>query len=372
MATQVNSQVNSAQAVRKWSAALGIDVKRMSFFNSRMIGRDENSIIEEKRDLASGEGDLVQFDLLTSLKQRATVGDAVLSGNTENMKFYVDEIKIDQIRGGVSTGGRMTKQRTIHNLRRNAKNLQGKWWAEFLDEMVFSHLSGHVTTNADAKFDLAAAVNPIRTPDAEHILYGGSATSKASLTSADEFSRALVERANVKADMMNAVNPDVPKIEPVTIEGAKRYVTVINKFQEHALRMDNSATGWFEIQKALATSEGRQSPLVRGGVGMIDNTVIHCHSNVLRFSDYGAGSNLPAARALFLGRQAGVIAYGAMPGSNQRFFWNEETSDFGNKLDIAVGSIVGVSKTRYRPQDGSAGTDFGVIALDTHAKDPNA
>jgi hypothetical protein len=49
-----------------------------------------------------------------------------------------------------------------------------------------------------------------------------------------------------------------------------------------------------------------------------------------------------------------------------RYSWNEETDDRGNALAITAGTIYGVKKSRYNS------ADFGVIAVDTYAADPNA
>ena len=65
-----------------------------------------------------------------------------------------------------------------------------------------------------------------------------------------------------------------------------------------------------DIADASLAAEGRKNPIFMGGLGMINNTVLHKHRNVIRFSDYGSGSNVLAARALFMGRQAAVVAYG--------------------------------------------------------------
>ena len=101
-----------------------------------------------------------------------------------------------------------------------------------------------------------------------------------------------------------------------------------------------------------------------GGLGMIGGTILHSHRNVIRFTDYGSGANLPAARALFMGRQAGVIAYGTTGG--MRFSWQEEVKDAGNEPTITSGFIGGIKKARFNNKD------FGVLSLDTYAKDPNA
>ena len=117
-------------------------------------------------------------------------------------------------------------------------------------------------------------------------------------------------------------------------------------------------------EKAAAAAEGRDNPLFKGALGMIKNTILHSHENVIRFTDAGVGTNLDASRALFMGRQAGVIAYG-MPGG-QRFMWQEESDDYGNLMNINAGTIFGVKKTRFNSRD------FGLISIDTYAKDPNA
>lgn len=92
--------------------------------------------------------------------------------------------------------------------------------------------------------------------------------------------------------------------------------------------------------------------------------MLHKHRNVIRFSDYGSGSNVAAARALLLGRQAAVVAYGTANG--MRYSWEENTKDYGNEPTVASGFIGGIKKTRFN------GKDFGVLSIDTAAADPNA
>ena len=108
-----------------------------------------------------------------------------------------------------------------------------------------------------------------------------------------------------------------------------------------------------------------KSPIFQNALGEYAGLILHKHRNVIRFNTYGASGNLGAARALLLGAQAGVIAWG---GASQygRYSWNEETDDRGNALAITSGSIYGCKKTRFNSKD------FGVIAVDTYCADPNA
>lgn len=357
--------VGDPKAIRKYSALLAAETLKHAYFKKRFTGKGQNNIIEEKMDLVSDAGDTIQFDLSVQLRQKPVIGDKKLKGKEEDLRFYTDEVKIDQARIAISLGGRMTNKRTLHNLREVARARGGEYWAAYMDQMTFMYLSGARGVNEDFYEDTnytGFAGNSFDAPDAGHIMYGGAATSKASLVAGDTFDRDLVEKASVKANMMRAKNPDSANMVPVTVNGGKHYVVVMSDYQAHNLRTDSGTTNWLEIQKAAAAAEGRKSPIFNGGLGMINDVVLHKHQNAIRFDDYGAGSNVEAARSLFMGRQAGVCAYGTPKG--MRFRWIEEKTDFDNAVDISAGVIFGMKKSRFN------GKDFGVMALDTAAKDP--
>ncbi|NTE96693.1 N4-gp56 family major capsid protein [Agrobacterium tumefaciens] len=353
------------KAQKKWSGQLFVETTKKSYFE-RFIGESENSVIQRKTELDSDAGDRISFDLSVQLRGKPTAGDNRLKGKEESLKFFTDEIIIDQIRKSVSAGGKMTRKRTAHDLRKVAKDRLSDYWSQYIDELNFIYLSGARGINEDfieTPDYQGHAQNPLRSPDAQHILYGGVATSKATITATDTFSRYLVERATVKARMMRAKDPKAANMLPVTVNGEKHYVVVMTPFQENDLRNEIGERGWLEVQKAAASAEGKANPIFKGGMGMINNVVLHSHESVIRFNDYGAGNNVSAARALFLGRQAGVIAYGTAGGL--RFTWQEEVDDFGNEPTVAAGTIIGVSKTRFNNRD------FGICAIDTAAVDPN-
>ena len=364
--TQTVVAFGDPKAQKKWSGALFIDITRKSYFDRKFIGTDDTFCIQRLTDLESEAGDTITFDLSVRLRNAPTYGDQRLEGKEENLRFFSDQVKIDQMRHGVSAGGKMSRKRTAHNMRQIGKNRLSDYWAQFNDQMIFIYLSGARGLNEDFIESVAwagHATNPIEAPDAAHILYGGDATTKASLDAADKMSRAVIERAQVQARMMSAKDPRNANMMPLMINGEAHYVCVMNPFQEHDLRNSDQG-GWLEIQKAAATAEGRNNPIFKGGLGMINNTVLHSHEAAIRFGDYGAGGNVAAGRALFMGRQAGVIAFGSNGGF--RYTWTEETKDHGNEPVVASGVINGVKKTRFNNRD------YGVISIDTASKDPNA
>ena len=289
------------------------------------------------------------------------------------LKFYTDSLYIDQLRGGVNTGGTMTRKRTIHNLRDIARKRQSEWWARLFDETLFMYLSGARGVNSDFIEDTSFtgyAGNSFVSPDSQHILFGGGATAynSAAFDSSAKMTTAMIDKAIARADTMGGGTSGVPALEPCKIDGEPHYVLVMHPWQEYDLRVATATGTWLDIQKAAAAAEGKNSPLFKGGLGMYNNVILHKHKGVVRFSNYGSGGTVAAGRALFLGRQAGVVAFGS-PGTGLRFDWHEEMEDRGNQVVITTSSIFGVKKTAF--SIGGTSRDFGVIALDTACADPS-
>lgn len=365
--------VGDAKAVQKYSAFLAVDVGRKSYFNKKFMGQGEEAQtpLQTLPHLEKDAGDEISYDLVMQLKMKPIQGDANLRGNEEDLKFYTDSLKIDQLRGGVNTGGKMSRKRTIHDMRKIARVRQSEWWARLFDETLFMYLSGMRGSNADFIEDTTFtgyAGNSFVAPDAAHILYGGDATSKATVDATDKMDLSLIDRAIAKADVMGGGTTGIPSIQPVEIDGEPHFVLLMHPWQEYDLRTDTATGQWLDIQKAAAGAEGRNNPMFKGGLGMYNNVILHKHKAVIQGDDYGAGSNVDAARALFLGRQAGVVAFGS-PGNGLRFGWTEEMEDRGNQIVITTDTIVGVKKTAYTI-DGTS-RDFGVLSLDTAAADPS-
>jgi N4-gp56 family major capsid protein len=354
------------KAQKKWSANLAVDTRKKSYFENRFIGTDDNSVIQRKTELEGDAGDRISFDLCVQMRNKPTYGDARLEGKEESLKFYTDEVVIDQVRHAASAGGKMSRKRTAHDMRAIAKSRLGDYFARLMDELFFMYLSGARGINEDfieGPGYTGFAGNAFTAPDAEHHIFGGAATSKATLTANDKMVKGIVEKALNKAEMMQARNPETANMVPVMNGSEEQYVVLMNPDQAYDLRVADT-TGWLDIQKAAAGAEGRNNPIFKGGLGMIGGAVLHKHRNVIRFNDYGSGGNVAAARALLLGRQAAVVAFGTSGGL--RYSWEENTKDYGNEPTVASGFIGGIKKTRFNNRD------FGVISIDTAAKDPNA
>lgn len=361
--------VNDAKAVRKWAGLLAHDASQKSYFNSRFMARGAEAEvpIQILTELESDAGEQIGYDLLAELRMAPIEGEDILEGKEEAQRFYTDQIYIDQARCGVNTGGRMTRKRTLHDLREKAKRQQSQWWARLMDELLFVYLSGARGVNANFVLPLGytgRASNALTAPTSNHVVFGNNATAFNNIAAADRFDLRLIDRAKTKADNQGGGATGVPVLQPCKIDGNETFVCVMHTFQEDDLR-SNAATGqWLDIQKAAAGAEGRNNALFKGALGMYRGVILHSHRNVIRFNNAGAGANVEAARALFMGAQAAVVAFGS-PGTNMRFDWHEETRDNGDKVVITTSSIFGTKKVTWSIE--GINNDFGVFALDTAA-----
>lgn len=360
--------LNNPIAVKRWSATLFSDMAKESYFGSRFMSKaqDAPTPIQVLTELENDAGDTITYDLFVQLTQKPTYGDDILRGKEEALKNYSDKVSIDQVRCGVNGGGKMTRKRTLHDLRAVARQKMAEWWARWVDETTFCYQAGARGANADFIEDVGYtgfANNSFFPPDADHVLFGGDSTSFATISNNDQMSLTLIDRAVTRAATMGGGSDGKIKVRPIRMNGENRYVLVMHTYQEHDLRVATTGMTWADIQKAAAAAQGQGNPLFTGAMGMYRGVVLHSHQSVIRFNNAGADTLQPAARATFMGAQSMVMAFGS-PGSGLRYDWNEETEDRGNQIIISSSTILGMKKAVYN------GSQFSSLALDTYAADP--
>lgn len=344
--------VNHALAVKRWSTSLAHEAEKRQYF-AKFIG----SVITKLTDLEKKVGDKITHGLRMKLRGAGVTGDATLEGNEEALTYYDDAVLIDQLRHAVRSKGKASEMRVPYSTRKEGRDALATWWAERFDELIFVYLSGARGVDSTLTLPLTFtgfAGNALNAPDSAHLQFANG-LAKATITTADILTLGEIDRLVEKAETVD------PMIQPIMIDGEKHYVLLVHPYQATDLRTNTSAGQWQDIQKA-AGARGASNPIFKGSLGMYNNVIMHSHRNVVRFSDYGSGTNLPAARALFLGEQAGAIAFGNGGGDTvSRYSWVEELFDYKNKLGVSAGSIFGIKKSVFNS------ADFGVIACDTYA-----
>lgn len=345
-------------AVQRWSLSLAIEAAKMAYF-SKFIGTDRSkSIIVRKDELSKAAGEKITIGLRKKLAADGKEGDDVIEGDAtaeEAMNFFNDYVFIDQRRKSTKSKGKMSEQRVPYNLRREGRDALAVWWSEVMDEDMFVYLSG--ARGIDTSFKTPTtwtgrANNALVAPDAAHQVYSGDATSSADLDATDKISLLDIERLVAIAETTD------PMIQGARINGENKFVLLMHTFQAFDLRTSVTENDWIDIHKA--TDRGKNSLMYKNSLGEYADVILHKHRNVIRFDDYGAGGDVLAARALFMGVQAGLIAYG-QGSSKNRFSWNEDKDDRGNALAITAGSIYGVKRTIFNS------ATYGLLALDSAA-----
>ena len=360
--------VGDPKAVKIFSALLAKETPGQSFWVSKFAGpkfmkrgdgnylsTDPNAPIQILRDLESAAGDTISFDLVAKLRGAGVEGDDQLAGKEEKLIFYTDEVKIDQKRHGVDTGGRMSKKRTVHDMRTIAKDMLSQWVAQWYDEVITCYAAG-TRGIGTAQWLLPTdftghAGNALQDPDDDHklVIAGGSVgTDEDSLASSDTFTRAHLEELAYKIKTMD--NPP----RPIRVGSEDRYLLILHPAAAKALREESGTSGWLEIQKA-AGQRGRENPIFKDSLGEFGPFILHDYSKIPYFKN---ASSVNVARNLCFGAQSVVCAWGDAGGAFQ-FSWHEEMEDRGNVLVVDISFIFGCKKTRFNSKD------FGVITVTT-------
>lgn len=135
------------------------------------------------------------------------------------------------------------------------------------------------------------------------------------------------------------------------------------KDQATALRTNSSSGQWLDITKAaMQGGQVKDSPIYSGALGEYNGVVLRVSQDV----PLGVNSSTSAAvsstrRAVLLGAQAAVVAFGKNDYGPMKYRWNEELLDHKRKLEVSAWSIWGLKKTVLNS------SDFGTVVVSTYA-----
>jgi len=342
---------SSSQTVKIWTKKTWYEAKRGAFFFNKFLGSKEDSILFMAKDLEKTAGDNIVYDLLVEMEGDGITGDNELEGNEEALSYHQDNIKIDQLRHA-HIFGRMSQQRTVHDLRKDGQWALSRWWSNKFEQLLFDYLCG----NTSRTF----ANNTGRAFDANHVIYSGDATAEANISNNDQFTLEDIDYAKELA-----TTTTLP-MRPVRIDGDDYFVVVLHPYSVTDLRLSIASGGtsgikWHEIQQ-YANQRGLKNPIFTGALGVYNKCII--------YESHRIYSPLTSVRRnLFLGAQAGVFALGnaydkmgqKKAGSNNYVSWVEKNRDYENKRGLAAGCTFGMQKTQFDSED------YGAITIPSYA-----
>ena len=346
---------NDSQTVKIWSELLMREALKATMFK-KFLGSGKKAILQRLGDLEKQAGDQIKYDLLMQMTNSGVEGDNRMRDNEEALVYYQDTVNIDQLRNAHAFR-RMSQQRTLHNMRKDAKENLADWYAMKYDDYMFRYLGGDTSLSFAANTGVVADTDHyIVTGDVTHT--GTIATDEASLGSNDQIALSDLNFAKEKAKTIT------PPIRPTLIDGEEYYVVVVHPYSLTDIKLNVSQstyTKWSDIQM-YANRRGLKNPLFTGAAGVYEGCIIFESTRI-----HSPSSNV--YRNLMLGAQAGVFAQGNAydsisqlnVGKGNMFSWYEDMDDYGNEKGIAAGSIFGMKKTRFNSKD------YGCMTMSSYA-----
>lgn len=349
-------------------------------------------------DLAKGAGDTVSIDLFNILQGKPVMGDKRIEGRMMQLTYSSMDVRIDQVRGGADSGGRMTQKRTVHNLRNISMAGLQAWMQRLEDQTALVHLAGArgsqqtsdwvVPLQSDGDFS-EIMVNTVKAPTKNRYFAANDATTPADIGTNDALTLQDIDR--IVAQLRES--PVV--MQSVKIKGDDRawndplWVMFVTERQWLYLQSRASQTTWRQaVQYAFERkSGGLKHPLFDAYETIMWNGVLIKRMNryAIRFRagdnvviDTGGADGMtytestvqtaqPVDRAIIVGAQALAKAYGKSS-SDYFYDWSEKEVDHGNSIETVSAAMSGSAKIRFKI-DG-ADTDFGVAVVDSYAPDP--
>lgn len=340
-------------------------------------------------DLQKGGGDEVEMQIVHHLNQRPTMGDRKIAGRGENIDTSTFGLRINQGRHQIDAGGKMSQQRTKHQLLQTARTLLSPYFNRLQDQVVTAHLAGArgdflgddtiLPLLSDEEF-ADIMVNDMLPPTYDNHFYGGDATTFEGLDSSDVFSLETVDNLDLYLEEMS--NP----IQPIRYQADKLagdepfYVLNVTPRQWNDWKQSASYADWQQLTaNALTRAANFNHPVFKGECAMRGRILVKKYAGMpIRFytgSTVNVSNNDDAAtytaktagcnidRAMLLGGQALATAYGKTS-SGRQFQVVEEDTDAKNRKEVTIAWMNGCKKIRFANKSGRM-RDHGVIALDT-------
>lgn len=356
------------------------------------------------QDLGKGRGDEVTFHLLNPVGAKPIMGSRYAEGRGTGISLTEDKLRVDQARFPLDLGNAMTSIRSPVEFRAVGRPIAQNLMDRYVDQSLLVHMAGArgfhnniewvVPTTADADF-ADIMVNPVKAPSKNrHYLVDADAVTPfkvsagyVDITTADIFKMDTVDSMRTVLDQI-ALPPPIVKFEgDKAADDSPLRVWMVSPAQYNKFAADPQFRQ-FQASAMARASQAGQHPLFLGEAGLWNGFLIIKMPKPIRFyagdvikycashtSEAESSALVPASfstthaidRSIILGGQAVAEALASSDKSGIPFFWSEKELDHGDKAELLIGAIRGVSKVRFEVDTGEGKqlTDYGVTIVDT-------
>lgn len=359
---------NDPNKRKAWAAAVAQDAAKEQYFARLMGPEGSRSAVVKKTELEKGAGDEVTTALVAKLRGAPITEGKKLAGSEFKLQHAAHTMRINEFRHGVNIGARIEQSRVGFNLKRQGREKLTEYIKELYEEVIVMAASGARGVGDEIQHfgtDYTGYPNALRAPDAAHLFVGTDGTKTAgpggTMDANDKLTLASINKLRTKAKKMLGGAPDkAVKMTPVRKGGKDCYVLAVLPEVMQDIRDDVGAQGWFEAQKALTAAVGKESEIFKGGAGMFNGVLIDEMEVGVKFNNYGSGSNVAAARSLFLGANAIAVAHGTKGmADGMSVSLDEDMDDRKHDHILFFEMIFGADKAQFN------GMDYGMITVDS-------
>ncbi len=356
------------------------------------------------QDLGKNKGDEVTFHLLNPVGGKPIMGSAYAEGRGVGLSLAEDKLRVNQARFPIDLGNVMTNIRSPVDFRAMGRPVAQALMDRYVDQSLLVHMAGARGSHNNIEWAIPTAndpdfasimVNPVKAPTKNrHFVAKGAGVSgfvanagEMDITSTDLFKMDTVDSMRTVLDQI-ALPPPIVKFEgDKAADDSPIRVWMVSPAQYNKFASDPSFRQ-FQASAFARANQANQHPLFLGEAGLWNgfliikmpkpirfyagDTIQYCasktsevESSVLVPASFG--NNFAVDRSIILGGQAVAEAMAASNKSGIPFFWSEKELDHGDKVELLIGAIRGVSKIRFdiATGEGNEITDYGVTVVDT-------
>jgi N4-gp56 family major capsid protein len=426
--SQTTVRNGDSVAIKQYSVALFVQTQKTPSAMKNLTGPAPSQSDAEKKlklqtspdmpivrvqDLARTAGDTVSVDCVNITSGKPIMGDRDAEGKGEKLSFSSMDVKIDLATKPIDAGGKMSQQRTRHQLRGLALANASGYMARLESQLCHIHLAGArgelnyqtwpIPLATDPDF-AEIVVNSVKAPTYNrHYVVSGSGTTVtkggvqlASIATADVMKLDVLDALRLILDEMELPMQPVKIADDDAANDDPMWVLLCPPRVFDSLKTaSGSNLRTFQQNAWNRASYGSKHPLFRGEVGMWNGILVKKVNDFwVRFAGGSSVAHITAAneatatetnvtvaalgggthaveRCLLLGAQALANTYGRSQSSDYHYTWLERKYNFNRGLEIATEMMGGKAKLRFdvpQPDGSKIPTDHGVLALDVAVK----
>ena len=365
---------------------------------------DSHMPIVRVQDLGKKTGDELTFNLLNPVGAYPIMGSNYAEGRGTGLSLSEARLRVNQARFPVDLGNVMSQIRSPFDLRKLGRPVAQSLMDSYKDQSLLVHLCGArgFHNNIEWRIPLAdhgnfkeIMVNPVKAPtknrhftaDAAGVASFTVNAGQVDIATTDMLTLDTVDAMKTVLDQI-ALPPTMIKVAgDRSAEDSPLRVWLMSPAQYNKFAADPTFRQ-FQSAALARASNANSHPLFQGDVGLWNGFIIRRMPRPIRFyagdtiqycasydSEIETAATVPASfgdkfavdRSIILGGQALAEALAASEHSGVPFFWSEKELDHGDKWELLIGTIHGMSKIRFDVDTGIRRefTDYGVVTVDT-------